>query len=118
MDNLTTLILSSLLASLPLLLIGAVGAVLSHTRLKQTSAKAGRFATLGFGLIAAQALLGSIMRAYFLGLRDDGTHPVPIANGFTLIGLVTSIMLWVALILLLLAVLADRKVPESVRGAI
>lgn len=112
-----TLVLGSLLGALPLILIGVVGAVLSHTRLQQIAAKAARLASLGFGLIAAQAFLRAIIQAYLLSEQAGGARPVSIASGLTILGVVTSIMLWTALVLLLCSALADRKPAESPRGA-
>ncbi len=119
MNHPAALIASALIASLPTLMIGVVGAVLSHIRLRQTYAKARRLAISGFSLLAVQALLGAGVRVYLDMMVTSGSMlPVAFGNYLTTTGLVSYLLLAASLILLLLAVLADRDSSGPSRGAI
>ena len=119
MNHPAALIASALISSSPILVIGVVGAVLSHIRLRQTHARARLLAVSGFGLLAAQALLGAGVRAYLDMMVISGSMlPVAVGNHRTITGVVSYLLLAASLILLLLAVLADRDSSGTSRGAI
>jgi hypothetical protein len=109
MTNPVALFASALIASLPTVVIAVVGVVLSRSKLPQAHAKARRLATVGFSLLALQALVGASMRTYVPYLAVESGDRLAMTNYLTLIGVVTSLLLWASLILLLLAVFADRN---------
>lgn len=109
---------SALIASLPILVIAVVGAVLSRSRIPQAHAKARRLATIGFSLLGLHALVGAAMRAYVDTRFIDTGDRVAMANALSLTGVVTYLLLAASLVLLLLAVLADRNSSGPSRGAI
>lgn len=118
MTNPLTVFAMALLASLPILAIAVVGVVVSRMKLRQSHAKAKRLATAGFSLMALQAVVGASIPAY-VGMSVAGTGDrLAMANVVTFSGMAAHLLLLASMILLLLAVLADRKTPESSSGAI
>jgi hypothetical protein len=118
MTNPAVFLASALIASLPILVIAVVGVVLSRSKIPQSHAKARRLATIGFSLLGLQVLVGVVMRTYADTLAVNAGNPVAMANVLSLTGVVTYLLLATSLVLLLLAVLADRESPSSSRGAI
>jgi O-acetylhomoserine/O-acetylserine sulfhydrylase-like pyridoxal-dependent enzyme len=116
-DHLTT-IAAVLVASLPIVAIAVIGLVLSRSKLPKSHTKAKRLATIGFGLLAIQALGGEAVRRYIVAVAASSGDRIAMTNNFTIVGLVTYVLLAVALVLLMLAIIADRNVSESSRGAI
>jgi hypothetical protein len=118
MTNPAILFASALIASLPLLVIAVVGLMLSRSKIPQAHTKARRLATSGFVVLGLHALIGAAMRAYldtlFIGTGDR----VAMANVLGLTNVAAYLLLATSLVLLLLAVLADRNSPSPSRGAI
>jgi hypothetical protein len=108
----------ALIASLPILVISVVGVVLSRSKIPQSHFKARRLATIGFSLLGLQVLVGAVMRTYADTLVVNTGRPIAMVNVLSVAGVVTYLLLATSLILLLLAVLADRESPSSSRGAI
>jgi magnesium-transporting ATPase (P-type) len=113
MTNPVVLFASALITSLPIIVIAVVGVVLSRNKLPQAHARARRLATVGFSLLALQALVGTTMRMYVSYLAVESGDRLAMANYLTLVGVVASLLLWASLILLLLAVFADRNASGS-----
>jgi hypothetical protein len=129
--NQSDLFVATFYAILPSLLfvIAAVwGAVLCHSRLRRSHAKAGRFATVGFSLMALQVLAVQTVPTYFTvtdALRNRAlteatrtNYPESLASYMSVVGLVSMVLFLASLIVLVFAVLADRTSPTSSRGAI
>lgn len=109
---------SLLIGSLPTIVIAVVGVVLCRSKLPHAHVKARRFATSGFILLGAQALVGAAMRTYATSVATASGDRLAMVNTISLIGLVTYLLLATSLILLLCAVLADRDPMGSSRGSI
>jgi hypothetical protein len=118
MTNPLVLFATALVGSLPVVAIAVVGIVLSRVKIPEAHAKARRLSTFGFSLLLLQALIGTTLRTYISYMAIESGDRLAMANQLTLIGVVASLLLWASLILLLLAVLADRNVSVPSRGAI
>jgi hypothetical protein len=108
----------ALLTSLPIVAIGVVGVVLSRSRLGQSQARARRLATAGFSLTALQALVGPTIRTYAAIQHVEINDQLAFARILTITNAAGYVLLLASLVLLLLAVLADREPTGSSRGAI
>jgi hypothetical protein len=118
MTNSAIVFASALLASLPIFVIAMIGAVLSRNKLPQAHAKARRLATIGFTLLGLYAIVGGAVRTYVAGGLASAGDRVAMAMGLGIANMVAYLLLAASLVLLLLAVLADRDSPISSRGAI
>ena len=113
MTNPADVFATVLLSSLPVLVIAVVGIVLCHRKLPQSHAKARRLATGGLSLMALETLVRSVMSAYVTVSRTEGRVGLPMVNALSIVNAVAYLLLLVSLVLMLLAVLADRETRPS-----
>jgi hypothetical protein len=116
MNSMFEVLLGSLISSLPQVAIATVGLVLIHLRLRRLHPGAHLYGTIGFALLLANGLLGVAIRAYVTYAKDS-YDPVALAKMFTTTNLVSFVVLSVSLVLILVALLADRDPPKSSRVA-
>lgn len=110
-------ILASLISNVPEIAIATVGLVLVHTKLKRLHPRAYFYGTLGFVLLLAHGLLGVAIRAYLLAYATNYENGAALANKLTMVNLVGFVVLAVSLVLILVALLADRTSATSPRVA-
>jgi hypothetical protein len=101
-----------LIASLPILVIAVVGVMLSRSKIPREHTKARRHAICGFSLLGVQTLVGAAMHAYEIAVTFSTGDRIAMTRFASNTGFVTSILLVASLVLLLLAVLADRQDPH------
>jgi hypothetical protein len=105
---------SALVTQLPMLLIAVIGVVLARSKLRQSYAKARRLATVGFGLMALHVLVASALRTYVDVVTTRSGDRLALVNFFTYVNMVAYLLLVASLVLLLLAVFADRDSQHPV----
>jgi hypothetical protein len=113
-------ILNALLASpshLSLIAIAIVGLVLAHTRLKRLHPKAYIYGTVGLALLLANGFLGVATVAVIQANARDFGNGAAVANILTKFNLASFIVLTSSLVLILVALLADRRSAENSRVA-
>jgi hypothetical protein len=116
MNSLLEILLASFISSLPQIGIAIVGLVLIHTRLRRLHPRAHLFGTIGFALLLANALLGVAIRAY-VPYAKHSYDPIAFANMLTTTNLISFVVLSASLVLILVALLADRDSAKSSRVA-
>jgi hypothetical protein len=118
MNIVVEIFLSNLITGLPQIGIASVGLILIQTRLKGFHPRAYRYGTIGLALLLVNGLWGVLSRTYIQAASVAQTqHPVALANKITMVNLVGFVVLTGSLILILVAVLADRDSAKSSRGA-
>lgn len=112
MNQIVAILLSSLFTALPHIVIAIVGLVLIQTRLKQVHPRAYLYGALGLTLLLANGLLGVGARVYFQVYVRDAPRGPDLANILTVFNLASFVVLTASLVLILMAILADRS-PET-----
>src|SRR5688572_1031365 len=116
MNSMFEIILTALISSLPQAAIATVGLVLIHTKLRRLHPRAHLYGIIGFALLLANGLIGGAFRAYMPYARRS-YEPLVFANMITKINLVSFVILSASLVLILVALLADRDPAKSSRVA-
>ena len=109
MTSILEVMLSSLIWSLPQIAIATVGLVLVHIKLKRSHPRTYLYGTLGFGLLLANGLLGMGVRAFIQINARNYENGAALANKLILANQVGFVALNVSLVLILVALLADRN---------
>ncbi len=116
MNSTFEILLGALIVNLPQIATAAVGLVLIHTRLRRLHARAHLYGSIGFALLLANGLLGVAIRASIPYARQS-YEPAAFAKALTVTNLVSLVVFSASLILILVALLADRKPAENSRVA-
>lgn len=117
MDYLITFIFGGLFSFLPLLVVSIVGIVLSRSRLKGSLPRSSRFATIGFFSLMAYTFASPGLRlvaGLYAGLADDR---VALATRVGMVSHTGNLLLVAAVVLFLLAILADRSPSTDAQRA-
>jgi hypothetical protein len=117
MNSILEVVLSSLISSLPQIAIATVGLVLVHNRLRQSHPRAYLHGTLGMALLLANGLLGVAVRAYIQANAGQLHESAAWVNRLTMANLVSFVVLAASLVLILIALVADRNPDRSSRVA-
>ena len=118
MTSTVEIFLSFLITSLPTIAIATVGLVLVHTRLRRSHPRAYRCGTAGLALLLVNGLGAVVAQTYIQAARAAQTqHPLALASKITMVGVAGFVVTTAALVLILVAVLADRGTAGSTGGA-
>ncbi len=117
MNSILEVLIVSLISHLPQIAIGIVGLVLVHTRLKRFHPKAYFYGTMGLTLLLANGLLGVATRAYIRANSGNFDNGADMVNMLTKVNLVSFVVLASSVVLILVALLADRGSAENLRVA-
>ncbi len=116
MSSMLEILLSSLIPNLPQIGIATVGLVLIHARLRRIHPRAYIYGAIGFGLVLANGLLGVAFRVYIPYARR-AYEPAVFAKMLAATNLVSLVVFWASLVLILVALFADRDSARSSRVA-
>src|SRR5262245_720050 len=108
----------SLVPLLPLLGISIAGALLCRSRLLQSHPRACSLATIGWAVVALRTGIGQGVSSYLAIYGAQIASEVTIARALTITTILSYFLLIAALVLFMLAILADRgSREESIRAA-
>jgi hypothetical protein len=117
MISILDVLLFSLVSNLPQIAIAIVGLVLVKTRLKGFHPRAYLYGTAGLALLLANGLLGAATRAYIHANAGNYGDASTLANRVTMANVVSFVVLAVSLVLILVALLADRSTASNSHSA-
>ncbi len=116
MNYLITILLGGLISFLPLLVISIVGVVLSRNRLSHSHPRSSRFATFGFFSLLAYAFLNPGVRLLGSLYAAQAEDRVAVSVKIGYVSSTANLLLVAAVILFLLAILADRGSSRDASG--
>jgi len=103
---------------LPVLGIAVTGLFICRNRLKEAHPRACKLATAGWVVVVLRAIVGQGVLSYLVLYGTQIGSAVAIASALTVINIVSYLLLIAALVLFMLAILADRgRREEPVRAA-
>src|SRR5262245_41896248 len=117
MSQMVEVILSSLIAGLPQIVIAGVGLVLVRTRLKRAHTRAYLYGNIVLAFLLVKSLWSVFTRAYIHAHIAQAQDRVDFANKLTMANLAAFVILMASLAFILAAILADRDQTKNPRGA-
>lgn len=117
MSQMIEIILSLLITTLPQIIIATVGLILVHNRLKRLHPRAYLHGSIGLALLLVNALWRVLSQAYFQAHIAQGQDRLALTNMLTMANLAGFVVLMGSWVFILVALLADRDLAESSRGA-
>jgi hypothetical protein len=108
MNSTSAALLAALIYNLPQIATAAIGLVLIHTKLRRLHPRAHLYGGIGFALLLASGLLSVATRVAIPYVRQS-YEPAAFAKALAITSLVGLVAFSASLILILVALLADRK---------
>ena len=116
MNSMLAILPAALILNLPQIAIAAVGLVLIHIKLKRPHPRVHLYGTIGLAFLLAHGLLG-VAISLSMPYARRSYEPAAFAKWITVTNLASLGVLSASLVLLLVALLADREAAKSLRVA-
>ena len=117
MSQMIAITLSLLIGTLPQIIVATVGLILVHAKLKQLHPRAYFYGNIGLALLLLNALWRVLSQAYLQAHIVQGQDRLALTNMLTMANLAGFVVQIGSSVFILVALLADRDLAKSSRGA-